>query len=93
MGRRTFLLLFLLLCSPCKDDVSGMAEVCGCSPACCVCIWHCIQLLLCFFVLGQAVSLGGLKIHVLGTDYVVQVVTKGPNFLSRKSDKWEEDFL
>lgn len=68
IGRRAFLLLFLqmnVLRTKIKT-VSGMAEVCGCSPACCVWIWHCIQLLLHYFILGQAVSLGGLKIHMLG---------------------------
>lgn len=80
MERRTSLLPFLLFCSPCKDeDVSGMAEVCGCSLACCVWIWHCIQLLFCYFILGQAVSLGGLRIHMLGTDSVLfKLSQKGP---------------
>lgn len=69
VGRRNFLLLFLqmnVLCTKMKT-VSGMAEVCGCSPACSVWIWHCIQLLSHYFILGQAVSLGGLKIPMLGT--------------------------
>lgn len=76
MGRRTF----LLLCSPCKDeDYFSMAEVCGCSAACCVWIWRFIQLLLHYFILGQAVSFGGLKIHMLGTDSVLfKLWQKGP---------------